>query len=221
MRSRWTLALCLCLGLAVAGCGGGRQTSTARSTKTDQLAPSTTTASTDCNALGINPTQMREGTCTHAGITYTIVDEDHTLRLQTLWARLDGVRAVSSLGGGTVNAAGGRFIVASVTVTNRLPSPQGFDKDGTQQAGLILGGALFKEDVSAERQADPTSCLNRDRVPIQPGKSQTCDVIFLVPAAAAAQLGRHGSGDLYLVDFGSDLAAGSPPQRIGQIRLYR
>jgi hypothetical protein len=45
-------------------------------------------------------------------------------------------------------------------------------------------------------------------------------VIFDVPKGAATDLGKHGSGDLYVVNFGSDLASGTFPQTIGQIRLY-
>jgi hypothetical protein len=41
-----------------------------------------------------------------------------------------------------------------------------------------------------------------------------------VPARSAADIGKHGSGDLYVVDFGSDLASSIPPQTVGQIRLY-
>ncbi|MBV8430005.1 MAG: hypothetical protein JO244_02500, partial [Solirubrobacterales bacterium] len=48
----------------------------------------------------------------------------------------------------------------------------------------------------------------------------TCDVIFAVPANSVSDLGKHGSGDLYVVDFGSDLAASNAPQTVGQIRLY-
>jgi hypothetical protein len=226
LKPVWVALLAISLG--VAGCGGSGKTTATRS-RTSTPATATTgstptaagSASTDCNALGINPTGMREGTCTHAGITYTIVDENHTLRLQTLWAKLDAVRSSTALGAGAAKAANGRFIIASVTITNKLASPQSFDKAQTQQAGLILAGALFKEDVSAESTADANSCLRRSsHTPILPGRSLTCDVVFVVASAAAAQLGKHGSGDLYLVDFGSNLAGSIPPQRIGQIRLY-
>jgi hypothetical protein len=116
--------------------------------------------------------------------------------------------------------ASGEFIVASMTITNELPAPQSFDEAGTQQAGLILDGSVFKEDLAAENGADTQSCLRTHGTPIQPRASQTCDVIFDVPKSAAADLGKHGSGDLYLVNFGSDLSGGAFPQTIGQIRLY-
>lgn len=211
---------------ALAGCGGGsthkdKTTAPGASAATGPLASTTPGAgSTDCNARGINPTGMREGTCTHAGVTWVIVDEDHTLKLKTLWARLMGVRTAKSLTSTTAAAtANGAFVVASVTITNKLHLPQMFDAASAQQAGLILDGTVFKEAVAAESQADPSSCLKLASS-IAPDQSETCDLIFDVPAHAAADLGRHGSGDLYLVNFGADLGGSVLPQRIGQIRLY-
>lgn len=210
--------------LLTPGCGGSGKPSA----KTTNSVPSTPTStattgasSTDCNTLGINPTGMREGTCTHGGVTWVIVDENHTLKLSTLWAQLAGVRASKTLPNGAAGSLPhGEFVIPSVTITNKVPSAQTFDQANTQQAGLILQGAVFKEDVAAER-ADQTSCLNQNAQPMQPGKSVTCELVFDVPASAVADLGKHGSGDLYMVNFGSDLSGSIFPQTIGQIRLYR
>lgn len=162
---------------------------------------------------------MREGTCTHAGITYVIVDENHELKLHSLTAKLNEIRVENALAGSHPAGAGGKFLVVSITVSNRLELPQSLDRDGTQQTGLILDGTVYKEDSSVERASDIHSCLSRS-TPIAAGKSETCDVIFEVPASSAADLEKHGSGDLYVVDFGSDLAGSIPPQTVGQIRLY-
>jgi hypothetical protein len=165
---------------------------------------------------------MREGTCTHAGVTWVIVDQNHTLELSTLWAKLAAVRTAKGLASGAATStASGKFVIASVTITNKLAAPQTFDQAHTQQAGLILNGAVFKEAVGAESGSDSNSCLKRNGAQIQPGASETCDVIFDVPASAAADLGKHGSGDLWLANFGSDLTASVFPQTVGQIRLYR
>lgn len=222
MKRAWIASLLL--AVAVAGCGGGgthRDKTTAPATSAATGATTATTAgSTDCDAHGINPTGMREGTCTHAGITWVIVDENHTLKLKTLWAHLTGVRIAKDLTSTTAaTTANGDFVIASVTITNKLHLPQMFDGGGAQQAGLILDGGVFKEALAAERQADASSCLKLASS-IAPGQSETCDVIFDVPAHAAADLGKHGSGDLYVVNFGADLAGSALPQKIGQIRLY-
>ena len=211
-------ALVLAGALIAAGCGSKAKTASHSAATTPSTPTTTTTASSnDCETLGINPTGMREGTCTHAGVAYVIVNENHTLKLHTLSAKLMGIRSASSLGGTT---AQGRFIIASITIANGLELPQSWDRGGTQQAGLILDRTVYKEDLSAEKTSDSASCLSRS-VPVGSGKTETCDVIFEVPAASAADLGRHGSGDLYIVDFGSDLSTSTAPQTVGQIRLYR
>lgn len=237
MRSkalRTRLAVVLAAALTAAACGGQSKTTSQAQTRTTADAPPRTTTTPpaprlgdsaprlgDCNALGINPTGMREGACTHGEITYVIADEDHTLKLPTLWGQLEGVHTAKSLTNDTaVATAQGQFLLATLRITNKLPAPQDFDRAHTQQAGVILDGAPYKEDVDAEN-ADSGSCLRQIGGPIRPGDTRTCDVIFDVPASAAADLGKHGSGDLYLVNFGSDLSSGTLPQVVGQIRLYR
>jgi hypothetical protein len=211
--------------LMAAACGGQSKPTTQAHSQTTADAPPRTATTTpasrlgDCNALGINPIGMREGTCTHGGITYVIVDEDHTLKLPTLWGSLSGIHTAKTLtNDAAVATAQGQFLIATLGINNKLATPQTFDPGHTQQAGLILDGAVYKEDPEAEN-ADSDSCL-RQNGPIQPGGTVTCDVIFDLPASAAADLGKRGSGDLYLVNFGSDLSGSTLPQMVGQIRLY-
>lgn len=224
MQLRRRSVVLLAGALLAAGCGSkaktvSNTTATAPSTPAASTPATTTAAPTDCNTLGINPTGMHEGTCTHAGTTYVIVDQNHPLKLHTLSVKLGSIRSTSTLTASKSATAQGRFIVAPLTISNHLALPQTFDAAGTQQAGLILDGTVYKEDVNAETGSDSASCLSQDvRVPA--GKSETCDVIFDVPASSAADLGKHGSGDLYIVDYGSDLAGSTPPQTVGQIRLY-
>jgi hypothetical protein len=214
LKLRWVAGLAI--ALAAAACGGNGQTA-----PHSAPAPSATSvtggASTDCNALGINPTGMREGTCTQQGTTYTIVDENHTLTLHSLTAQLNGIRSQSSLGGAASAAPNRKLLILSLVLTNRLTASRTFDASGTQQAGLILDRTVYEEDRAAER-SDLASCLKRPEIP--PGQALTCAVVFDVPTAAAADVGRHGSGDIYVVDFGEDLAGNASPQTIGQIRLY-
>jgi Domain of unknown function (DUF4352) len=205
--------------LAAAGCGGKAKTTTHTTATTASTPTPTTAGARDCNTLGINPTGMREGTCTHAGITYVIVNRDHTLKLRTLSASVDNVHAVSALSGTQPTNGQMKFVVGSITITNHLSLPQTVNKSGTQQVGLILDGTVYKEAVSAEKSSDPSSCASQQGT-FNQGSSVTCDVVFEVPAQSAADLGKHGRADLYVVDFGSDLAGSPPPQTVGQIRLY-
>jgi len=209
--------------LLTAACGSNSNSASQKAASAPTPATTPTTASSspkDCNTLGINPTQMREGTCTHGGITYVIVDENHPLKLRTLTATLSGLQTATSLTGAQAASAQGRFVLVSVTITNRLELTQTFDKSGTQQAGLILDGTVYKEDTAVESRADSKSCLS-GKASLAPGESRTCQVVFDVPAASAGDLGKHGRADLYLVDFGSDLSGSLVPQTVGQIRLYR
>jgi hypothetical protein len=206
----------LVIALAAAACGGNGQTPP-HSAPARPVTSVTSAASTDCNRLGINPTGMREGTCTQQGTTYVIVDENHTLNLHSLRAHLNGIGTQSSLGNAASATPNGKLLVLSLVLTNRLTASQTFDASGTQQAGLILDRTVYDEDPAAEH-SDLGSCLNRPAIP--PGQAVTCAVVFDVPTAAAADLGRHGSGDIYVVDFGEDLAGGASPQTVGQIRLY-
>jgi hypothetical protein len=211
-------------GLIVAGCGGSKAqthatTATTTATTASTPTPAATASAKDCNTLGINPSRMREGTCTHAGVTYVIVDRNHTVRLRTLSASLDSVTAVSALSGTEPSTAQTKFVIASITVTNRLSLPQTVDKSGTQQAGLILDGQIYKESVGAERASDPRSCVSQKGT-FSTGSSVTCEVVFEVPAGSAADLTKHGRADLQVVDFGADLAGNPPAQTVGEIRLY-
>jgi hypothetical protein len=207
--------------MAAACGGGGKTTATVHSASTATTSPAASGSATDCNRLGINPTGMREGTCTESGTTYVIVDENHTLKLHTLSAHLQGVRADTALGGSSSTTPNGKFVVLALALTNRLPVAQIFDAAGTQQAALLLRGTIYNEDTSAEHGSDPNSCLKHAGSQIPAGHTVTCDVVFNVPAAAAADFGKHGSGDIYLVDFGVDLSGNTPARTIGQIRLYR
>lgn len=217
MRRAWIAGLLV--ALAAAGCGSKTATST-HSSSTPTTTSTTSASPTDCNTLGINPTGMREGTCTHNGTTYVIVDEDHTLKLHTLSAHLNSIRTETSIGGTPSTTPNGLFLVLSLSLTNRLAAAQSFDAAGTQQAGLILAQTLYKEDTSVEHSSDASACLRRGGSALAPGHSVTCQVVFDIPAAAATDIGKHGSGDVYLVDFGGDLSGNTPPQTVGQIRLY-
>ncbi len=87
---------------------------------------------------------MREGTCTHAGITYVIVNRNHTLRLHSLDADVESVHAVSALSGTQPTSGQTKFVVISVGITNHLATPQTVNKSGTQQLALILDGTRLQ-----------------------------------------------------------------------------
>jgi hypothetical protein len=120
----------------------------------------TTASQTDCNALGINPAHMREGTCTNNGTSYVIVDENHTLKLHTLSAHLNAVNSQTSLGGTGSTIANGMLLVLTLALTNGLTASPVFDGAGTHQAELNLDRTL-------------TTKTRRQSVAIQPPASST------------------------------------------------
>src|SRR5438128_821891 len=79
--------------VALAACGGGTKTvlstTTVFQTVTAQASTSSTTSATaaaatpsgppDCGAAGINPTKLKEGTCTTNGQTIVVVNKGSTL----------------------------------------------------------------------------------------------------------------------------------------------
>lgn len=221
-------ALLVAGALAASGCGGKAKSGQTATHAAPAPPASTTTATTattaapvkDCNALGINPAHMREGTCTHGGLTYVIVDRTHFLHLRTLSADLQSVHAVSALSGSAPTPAQGKFVIASLDFTNKLPGQQTVDKNGAQQTALILDGHVYKEDVAAEKTSDPRSCVAQQGR-FTRGSSVSCEAVFQVPAASAADLEQHGRADLYVVDFGYSLAGSAASQTVGVIRLYR
>lgn len=222
-------------GLLLAACGGSTKTivktvtaappaatsaTVASPTTTTAAATSTTAAAADptsCDAKGIDPQQLRQGTCVTKGVTFTVVNKGSVLRMHSLTASLNGIRAADSLSSDVSSAtASGMFVISSLTVTNRLDSPQTFDQIGTAQTQLLLGRQTFTENFDAENGNDPQSCVSKDDAGIQPGESLTCDVIFDVPTSSLAKLTTNGN--ISITNFGDDIASSGGP--FGVFRTY-
>lgn len=93
--------------------------------------------------------------------------------------------------------AQGRFAVVRITVTNHTHKPQSFDKFG--QAELQVKQDSYSTSLKGI-EADPAAGLNDD---IEPGESETGDLVFDVPAALAlAAFPAHAA--LFMVNFGDD-----------------
>ncbi len=210
--------------LAVVGCGAG--SSSTKTVVRTVTAPSTSTSSaahaspSDCDARGINAKKLGEGTCTSGGTTLTVVNKGSTLRLKSLTATLNGIRTTDSVGSYVGRSiARGRFVLFTLTVTNRLETPQNFDGIGARQTALSLGADTYTEDFNAENGRDLASCLSKDGAgssPVQPGESITCEVIFDVPAIGVAKL--NTDGNLEITNFGEDVSSSTGP--IGLFRTY-
>jgi hypothetical protein len=191
-------------------------------------APTATTsassASRDCDALGINYKQLKEGTCVSGGKTISVVNKSSTVHLSSLDAALNGFYTQASLGdsSGSGAPASGKFVILSITIKNKLHTPQQWQNG---QASLFIAmstsaGNSYSESFAAENGPDGNSCLSKSGAlsgGFQPGLAITCDVVFDVPADAS--LGSRGS-TLDIANFGgTDLTNPSQPV-LGLIRTY-
>jgi hypothetical protein len=226
----------LVLGLAatlvvVAGCGGATVTVTvpgtttsSRATITTAEAATTTTAAASpnsCDALGINAEQLQEGKCHYGRYLITVVNRADTLRLRELTVKFLGVKTAHYLTSdmGTTRAKG-IYEIFTVRVLNKLHSPVSFDSSQDQTA-LVIGKNEYSENFDAENGNDQNSFMWKSN-DIQPGESQTGDLVFDVPnraAALIAQDSRQGGGNLDFLNF-SDAGNWDTASTYGAIRLY-
>jgi hypothetical protein len=134
---------------SLSGCSGAATTA----------APSTKPSGPrECGAAGIDSAQLNEGTCISNGQTIVVVNKASTLHLKTLDANLLGSSTHNSLssGGGQSAVANGKFVSFTITVKNKLDSPQQWQNG---QALLSIPtsathSAVYTENFTAENGPD-------------------------------------------------------------------
>jgi hypothetical protein len=200
--------------------------STTTPTTNTTITSATTSADTECNSLGIDGSQHKEGYCKQGSKSFQVVNSTSTLKLKSLTAKLNGASSADSLSAdeGTETAtAHGRFVIFNITVSNRLDSAQSINLAGSNssQISLLLGKRDYSDAFDAENGPDPQSCVDVTGIggsEIQPGESATCDVVFDVPTSAVAQAAK--TGNLDVLNFGDDFSGDSPTGTFGVIRTY-
>ncbi len=228
--------------LAITGCGGSGGTKTVTVAETTTVgadtssgagsnadtSPTTSTRTatnpTDCDALGINPAKLREGPSSSQGEQDYVVNKGNTAHLASLDVSLQDVRSTDSVSdpdGMDGAVAKGKFIIATVTIYNKLHSSQSWD---SRQSALSLAAAgsdtndSYDEAFDAENGPDQKSCIWKAgaREALQPGMSTTCDLIYDVPKTRSADL----AGSYVMVGgFGvSDYA--NSTERLAVLRTY-
>jgi hypothetical protein len=227
------LALIVFLGGLAASCGSGSVKTVTKTTiaPTPTVTATTSTQATgsagglpDCVKGGFNEHQLKQGTCLYDRRTETIVDKATLLRLKSLTAKLDGITEQNSLssGFGQSAVANGKFVVLTITLTNRLDTPQQWQSG---QADLFVavgatGGKNYSEDFNAENGPDQNSCLWKagsiGSGGIQPAESSTCDVVFDIPQILSP---THSGSGLFIENFG-EADTLNPTMPVGDIRLY-
>jgi len=187
------------------------------------LPPETTTGGegvdpkNTCDALGINPEELNEGSCTSKGQDLVVVNKETTLKLDQLTARLVSISTADTLKGSSFGpkSASGVFVIARVELTNLTSAPQTYDTFGDATA-LTLGGDYYSEDFNVENGAATDSFVWRSKE-LQPHESMEGTLVYDVPANAVSHL--ETDGNLGLVNFRDDSGVGSPKE-LGLIRTY-
>jgi hypothetical protein len=167
-----------------------------------------------CDKLGINSIEGKQGTCIRAGITYTVVNRHTPLDLEQVRARLVGVTTADSVK--DVQAKkGATYVISTLTVTNRLNTAARFD-DADQ---VVLANA--KSEYAEDRRASNllSDSFVRQRRAIPPGSQSTGKVVFLTSDKFAAQLATPGVN--FIVANFNDAGRIDRAKRLGSIRVWK
>lgn len=172
----------------------------------------------DCDALGINRAERKEGTCREGGRRYTVVNRDSTVRLKELDARLlsietPGPTLSNDLG---TERANGTFVIVRLAVTNKLHAPVSFEDGIDPQVYLLLDDSMYTPHFDAANGVVEDSFVWQGEE-IQPKTTQEGAVIFDVPRNAVKDLER--SGNIQILNF-SDVDRNRPRLPVGVIRTY-
>ncbi len=156
----------------------------------------------------------KTGLCRAGGATAYFAALPHTLRIQTLAAKLEGwheAPGVSSQAGSA--KASGVFLVLRMHITNESEGPGSYQD---AQAELVVGPTTYAESRSAENGPDQGSLTSQDVASggLPAGKAETGDMVFDVPSAAVAQFAK-GEAVLVLGDYRTHLTSGALPNGVG------
>lgn len=181
--------------------------------------PSSPDTFDNCAAKGIDPEQMVEGYCRVGNTTIVVVDKGHLLKIETLDARLEGIREGTTMSGpkGTKSAGEGKaFVTFDLALTNDTNSAQSVG--GSQLAVVPDWG----EDVAVEEGYEPRSFLSRS-TPIAPGETARGTVTFKMGTGGIEDLAKDG--DLYIDNFGAGDGDYEPEEvfdqpEVGVLRTY-
>lgn len=154
------------------------------------------------------------------------------LHLKSLTARLVDMRAAPKVGEGqaVTATAHGEFLIITLAVTNNLTTPQEFDSQpGVKpQVALTVGegetARIYSQSFSASNQADRRSFMSQVES-IQPGETQTGDVVFDMPSPIASELATHSKtaqpSRLWTGDFGTEVSGERGPAGAGAMALNK
>jgi len=151
--------------------------------------------------------KMKQGPCSHAGVDVYVASRGTTVPLDDMSVRLNSF--------GIQTAEPGQvYAVISLTVTNHLDRRVAFDSQSDESV-LNLGSQHYTEDASAEKiPGGSFAWRNRG---IDPGRSQTANVVFHIPRRYVRRLSTLGN--IVVAQF-TDEGRRTPRKRIAILRTY-
>jgi hypothetical protein len=164
------------------------------------------------------------GTCTNIAFRgpQVYANLNQTLTLNTLAAKVDRISVVRTLLSGSRKVvAHGRFVVVTLTITNRTGESQQFDQAALDPAlsdnGQVLltapnqadssGASVYRENVAIERHSDANSCARRPD--LRAGAAITCELVYGIDIDNESPISvkvaaNIGAGALIVANFGED-----------------
>lgn len=136
--------------------------------------------SSDCGAKEITTEARKEGSCFYDNTKIVVVDEHSALKLDSLEARLEGIRERE------------KHVTFDLAITNRTDEPATVTED---QFVLLLGSKLYGEDSAADERNEPRSFRAREHE-IPPRGTENGTVTFTVPGPEIKTLREGGNLDL-------------------------
>jgi len=169
--------------------------------------------SKDCEVLGIDRKGLREGTCITQGQSVKITNRDHALTLPQMNVRLNSIEAVSSIHREYESPLVGSYVIANVSITNKLDDP--VEVDASDMFSLSVEGKTSNPNFNAMNNGDNPLIYEE----IQPDETATGDVIFKVAASHVDGLAKDGN--LSVLQFSdADAFSDKPEHTIGVFRTY-
>ena len=239
------LVVALSAVLATAGCGGDGEEAPATTTTTTEAGTTGTTGATGAagadgesagppiedlvaTAAGVEPGEVRcgeealeaaiggGGTCSAAGKQYVVADRGEKLELDSLTAKLRGLKTAGRVSGDFKPARRpeeSTFVVATLAVTNESERPSVFDDFG-EQVELEASEETYKEPFDVLNGV-ATDSFTWESKKIKPGETQLGEVVFDVPEEAADDL--EDSAGILVLNFSDQ----GNRQRADQVGLLR
>jgi hypothetical protein len=170
----------------------------------------------DCEVLGIDHQGLKEGPCTlENGTKVKVVNRSTRLTLPQVGVQLNSITAATTIPRPYDSPLVGHFVVANLSVTNRLDAP--VEIDGSDQFALGLGKKTFTADFDAMNTGQDDGLVYET---LQPDETRSGAVVFRVSAKAARHVETDGNFLVYQFTDADNIGFESPKRRVGLIRTY-